>query len=358
MTRVTFYGVRGSCPCSDAGVTRYGGSTSCVAVESDGSAVPLILDLGTGARRLGIDLLERFAPNEGVPAGAPGDGRGERGGPASDPQASVPDGAVSHYARPPLELHAFVTHLHFDHVQGLPFFGPALRPGTQMSIYGPRQAAGSLRGALEAFVRPPYFPVTLGELPAKLEMVELSDGAVELGWATVRAREVPHIGSTLGYRVETGGVSVAYVSDHQGPQTPGGEQRPVPVAVLELCADADLVIHDAQYTYEEFAVKGHWGHSTPAYALQVALEAGARSLALFHHDPTHDDEQLDRLARSVSMLPGADELESVFVAAEATSIELVPSGRPAVRSSASGQLAGPESQAGRQSQAGRGGQRS
>jgi ribonuclease BN (tRNA processing enzyme) len=139
----------------------------------------------------------------------------------------------------------------------------------------------------------------------------------------VIVREVPHVGLTVGYRVETDGVSVAYVSDHQAPAEDGAVIRTVSESVLELCDGVDLLIHDAQYTNEEFAVKAHWGHSTLAYAAHVAREAGARRLALFHHDPTHDDATLDSFGREADLWVDG-RLEEIVMAAEGSSITLDP----------------------------------
>ena len=310
MPKVTFYGVRGSCPCSDGHMARYGGATSCVAVEVDEATPPIVLDLGTGCRRLGDELLARYFPCAPPPAGAPPHAEGHH---AAHPRPP---------ASPSLEVHAFVTHLHFDHVQGLPFFGPALRSDTRVSIYGPRQTGISLGQAFERFVQPPYFPVELGELPAELCFFEVGDGAVELGSTRVVVREIPHLGVTVGYRIEHAGTSIAYLSDHQAPADGSKVRWAVDEAVLELCSGVDLLVHDAQFTDDEFALKGHWGHSTPAYAVHVAREAGARRLVLFHHDPTHDDGDLDLLGAEAGALASAAGLEDLIVAAEGVSIQL------------------------------------
>jgi phosphoribosyl 1,2-cyclic phosphodiesterase len=215
-----------------------------------------------------------------------------------------------------------VTHLHFDHVQGLPFFGPALRRDVRLDIHGPAQDR-PLAEAFASFVQPPYFPVGLGELPAELGFFELADGAVvQAGTAVVKAREVPHLGRTLGYRIEVGGISVAYLGDHQAPCREGCVVPEVSEAAFELCDGVDLLVHDAQYTDAEFAVKAHWGHSTMAYAVEVAKQCGARRLALFHHDPTHGDDVLDRLALEAGKLAGTS--LAVVVAAEGMTISLEP----------------------------------
>lgn len=186
-------------------------------------------------------------------------------------------------------------HLHFDHVLGLPFFEPINQPGARLDVYGPPQPQGSLADAFAALVRPPYFPLQLSELEGEVTFLEVSNDRFSLGAFQVVSRVVPHLGPTLGYRVECEGKVVAYISDHQAPV----EQQGVADAVLELCEGADLLIHDAQYTRSEFMAKHDWGHSFVDYAVLVAAEAGARRLCLFHHDPSHGDEQLDEMLQSV-----------------------------------------------------------
>jgi ribonuclease BN (tRNA processing enzyme) len=228
-----------------------------VTLESPGQP-PIVLDLGTGLRRFG-----ETQPLDGSFRGT-----------------------------------ALVSHLHWDHVQGLPFFMPVLRPGARLDVYGPTQEEGTLDEAVRSFLRPPYFPVSLDELPGEIVFHEL-EGELEIGRARVLAREVPHIGITNGYRIEWDGVSVAYVSDHQSPDVGEGvgEGESIDEAVLELCEGVDLLIHDAQYWPAEWDEKRTWGHCTVDYAVRVAAEAGARRLALFHHDPAHADAEVDAILR-------------------------------------------------------------
>jgi phosphoribosyl 1,2-cyclic phosphodiesterase len=309
MPKVGFHGVRGSCPCSDPAMARYGGSTASVVVEPDDASVPVLLDLGTGCRSLGFSLLDRYFPGASRPSDV-------------QPRDEHDPASTAEHDNAKLHLSAFVTHLHFDHVQGLPFFGPALRSDVRLDVYGPIQD-GTLSEAFSRFVKPPYFPVEVGELPGEVGFFELADGEqVKVGPSIVIAREVPHVGRTLGYRIEVDGVVIAYLSDHQAPSADGRVIMDVSEAVLDLCRDADLLIHDAQYTDDEFLAKWSWGHSTIAYAVEVARKAGARQLALFHHDPTHDDEQLDALAKQASQLAGSD--LSVLMAAEDLVIDVFP----------------------------------
>ncbi len=275
--QVTFHGVRGSTPCSCEGNHRYGGNTACVSLEAPGSD-PVIFDLGTGLRFFGDDQ--------------PADGS--------------------------FRAHALVTHLHWDHVQGLPFCVPVNQVGAQLDVYGPPQDGAGLASAFDEFMRPPYFPVGVADLMGDIHFHTVSDEGFVAGDAKVRARYVPHIGPTLGYRVELAGVTVAYISDHQQPQDGGFDIRP---EVLELADGADLLIHDAQYLPHEFQAKRHWGHCTIDYALHVAKESGAKRLALFHHDPAHTDEMIDAIVLDASDQADALGLDEVVAASEGLTLD-------------------------------------
>lgn len=280
MLNVTFYGVRGStpCPCPDNAI--YGGNTACVALEAPGSP-PLVLDLGTGLRMWGEDIM---ATEQGPFQGA-----------------------------------ALVSHLHWDHVQGLPFFVPVLREGASLDVYGPIQDDGrSLEEAFNQFMAPPYFPVELHQLPGRITFHELGDEAAAIGDAKVMSRSIPHIGRTNGYRIEMNGSSIAYLSDHQQPDDPST----VAPGVLELCDQADIVIHDAQYTPDEYVTKSDWGHCTVRYALEVAHQARAKRIVLFHHDPSHDDDTLDRLAEEAREMADSLAVAEVITAREGLTISL------------------------------------
>ena len=268
--------MRGSCPSSSPATTRYGGNTSSVLVEAAGQR-PLLLDLGTGVAALG------------------------RSWPAAEPFTGT----------------ALVTHLHFDHVLGLPFFQPFNRPGAHLDVYGPAQPETSLGEAFAALVRPPYFPVHLRELQGDIAFFDVADDRLSVGAFEIVSRLVPHLGPTVGYRVECDGRVVAYVSDHQAPADLDG----VSDSVLELCEGADLLIHDGQYTREELLAKPDWGHSSVDYAVAVALAAGVRRLCLFHHDPSHRDEQLDEMLESVR--PAAEVAGlAVLLAAEGLTVSV------------------------------------
>jgi phosphoribosyl 1,2-cyclic phosphodiesterase len=275
---VTFHGVRGSTPCSCDANRRYGGNTACVSIEAPGSD-PIVFDLGTGLRFFG----------ESQPMGDD------------------------------FRAHSLVTHLHWDHVQGLPFCVPLNRPGARLDVHGPAQDGVGLAEAFEEFMRPPYFPVRVGDLIGDIDFHTIDEGDFVAGDAKVRARYVPHIGPTLGYRVELAGMTVAYVSDHQQPLDGSLD---IAESVLELADGVDLLIHDAQYTADEWAVKSHWGHCTIDYALHVAREASAKRLVLFHHDPSHSDEMVDQIAREARDKADVIGIPEVIAAAEGMTLSL------------------------------------
>ncbi len=276
--RVTFHGVRGSTPCQSDDIRRYGGNTSCVSIDAPGQE-PLLLDMGTGLRYYG----KKVATD-----------RLFRGS-------------------------CLLTHLHWDHVQGLPFFTPLLREGSTLDVYGPAQDDGrSLDEVVSCTIRPPLFPVSVDELPGSVNFHDTADAEFSIGAYNVMARLVPHLGPTLGFRVEWQGRSVAYLSDHQQPFDGSFSASP---GALELVEGVDLLIHDAQYTQAEFKVKATWGHCTVDYAVWLASQAGVKQLALFHHDPARRDDDLDDLlccAVKAGALRGVD----VIAASEGLVVEL------------------------------------
>lgn len=214
---------------------------------------------------------------------------------------------------------ALVSHLHWDHIQGLPFFTPILDPGARLDIYGPRPDGGrSLEDAFDVFMRPPYFPIRCKELPGQVTFQDLGDEDIAVGDAKVRSRAIPHVGMTNGYRIDVDGRSVAYLSDHQQP----GDPTVVAPAALDLCEGVDLLIHDAQYTPTEFAARSSWGHCTVDYAVEVAAQAGVQTLALFHHDPSHTDETVDRLLEGAIAAAAGRDIGEVIAAAEGLTVSL------------------------------------
>ena len=257
---------------------RYGGNTSCVSVQVPGHE-PLLFDLGTGLRYYGHEL---------------GHDRPFRGT-------------------------CLLSHLHWDHIQGLPFFTPLLQDGAVLDVYAPNQVGGAT--AAEVFadtIRPPLFPIPLVDLPADIRFHEVLDAEFRLGEVEVMSRVIPHAGTTLGYRVTWNGRSVASLSDHQ---MPVDGSFAASRGAMDLCRGADLVIHDAQYTPTEFAERRTWGHCTLEYAVWLGAEAGAGSVALFHHDPTHHDDMLDLLTTSAVECGTVRGVE-VFAAREGMSVAI------------------------------------
>ena len=245
---------------------------------------PLILDMGTGLRALGHHL------NAAV----------------------VPSGK-------PMRGNCLLTHLHYDHILGTPFFPPMRDPGAMLDIYGPAQSDTSLEMTMAGIVKPPFFPVHLADFRGELCYHDLNgNDDFPLGGITVKVRTVPHIGNTLGFRIEADGAVLVYLPDHQAPV----DRATVDPEVLELCEGADLLIHDAQYTEDEFVEFFDWGHSTPAYAVHVAAEAGVRRLDMFHHDPGHSDRQIDAMLRAARQLAQATGTVEVNAAREGASVEL------------------------------------
>jgi ribonuclease BN (tRNA processing enzyme) len=292
--QVTFYGVRGSTPCCGDEIARYGGNTSCVAVRVPGEP-PLLLDMGTGIRYFG----RSFA------------------------KAQVFRG------------NCLLSHLHWDHTQGLPFFTPMLTEGSELDVYGPSQTDGrSVAQVMTGLIRPPMFPIDLDQFPGTIRFHDTLEGTFDLGEIRVTAREIPHVGRTFGYRIEWQGLSVAYLPDHQQPYDGGFR---VSEAALELVRGVDLLIHDSQYTAAEFAAKSTWGHCTAEYAMWLSGHAGVKRLALFHHDPARTDDALDEFAacaRALASQLGYD----VVTASEGLTIDVaapVPPRRVRARSGGS-----------------------
>ncbi len=190
----------------------------------------------------------------------------------------------------PFQGLALVTHLHWDHVQGLPFFRSIHAAGAHLEIVGPTHDERPLADCFTEFMRPPYFPIKICDLAGSVTFRDLHKGCFVHGAATVTVQPVPHVGATNGYRVDAHGASVAYISDHQQPLH---DERFVDPHVIELARDVDVLIHDAQYTPDEFAERTTWGHCTIEYALEVAVQARVKALVLFHHDPLHDDAWMD-----------------------------------------------------------------
>jgi phosphoribosyl 1,2-cyclic phosphodiesterase len=274
---VTFWGVRGSIPSPGPATVRYGGNTSCVAVRLGNSEL-VVLDCGTGARNLGLQLL----------GGAFGQGQG---------RATF-----------------LLSHAHWDHIQGFPFFGPFYVAGNAFTIYGGDRGEVLLDAILEGQMAAQYFPVqTIKNMGAQIEMRAVVPAQPwQVAGATVRAHANPH-GPTpaLAYRIEDGGRVLAYASDAgYGQDGPSG-------GAIALCQGADLLIHDSTFTPEDRALRIARGLSSLEDAVECAVRAGVKRLALFHYDQDYSDHQVDQLvARGRRMLDdrGAGGIEIVGAA--------------------------------------------
>ena len=281
--RVRFWGTRGSIPTPGKKTAIYGGNTSCVSVETEDGTL-IVLDCGTGIRELGMDLLKS--------------GKG------------------------PYRIHLLIGHTHWDHIQGFPFFTPAFLPGTELNIYAPSGFQRSLEDSLSGQMQYSYFPVKLTDLASRIHFTELEEGFFRIGDVLVETQYLNHTAPTIAYRLTSGKASVAYVTDHEPfwNSAESGFRHPGDQGHVEFLRGADLVVHDSQYTCEEYRTKTGWGHSTIEYATDVAIAAGVGRLALFHHDPTHDDatiraieveaqERVRKLVASVEVFAAAEGLE-------------------------------------------------
>lgn len=278
--KLRFWGTRGSIATPGPSTNRFGGNTSCVEVVTN-AGQRFIFDCGTGLRLLGMDMM-----------------------------ANAPK---------PIRATILISHTHWDHIQGFPFFAPVFVPGGSITVCGPSGTYNSLPETLSGQMEYTYFPVKLGDLGAQIEYKELPEGENELSGVRVVTQLLNHPATTLGYRIEADGVSLMYVCDHEPfweglwrSDAPQGELNSILHAGdrrhAEFLRNADVVIHDAQYTPEEYPSKKNWGHSTYKYATQIAAAANVKRLFLTHHDPVHDDALLSKMedeARAVAQAAGS-----------------------------------------------------
>ena len=282
--RVRFWGVRGSFPVPGVQTNRYGGNTSCVEVRTK-AGPHLILDAGTGLRRLGKELM-----TEGF-----GEGKGK--------------------------VHLLISHTHWDHIQGLPFFSPLYQPGNQLWVYARQRDDTHLRAVFASQTENPYFPVPMNAVQASVSFRELADHArFEIGTGVkVSCTRLNHPWVAIAYRVEADGATLVYCTDTApftdillenefiaqpprlgDPLVPehATKLKAMRDDLVELCRGADLLIYDTQFTAEEYKSRPHWGHSTPHDAIEIALAAKAKALMLYHHAPERTDDELDQILAS------------------------------------------------------------
>jgi phosphoribosyl 1,2-cyclic phosphodiesterase len=271
--KVTFWGTRGSIATPGAETTRFGGDTSCVSVEGDDPGHLLVLDAGSGIRRLGL---------------------------STGPQVT--------------KIDLLLSHLHLDHIVGLGFFAPLFRAGVTITIWGPRSST-PLLDRLGRYLSPPLFPVRLRDVQSSYELRDVPVGPFDAGPFTITAEPVIHPDPAVGYRIEERGRTAAYVPDHEPALGPSFPSDPAWTSGAGIAARVDLLIHDAQYTGGEYVDRIGWGHSSVDHAVAFAELVGARRLALFHHDPGRADAQVEAMltraqaaARSVDVLAAREGL--------------------------------------------------
>ena len=284
--KVKVWGARGSVPAPGPEMNRYGGNTSCVELElHDGTS--LILDAGTGIRSLGVGIAAKL------------------------PTVNI-----------------LLTHLHLDHIQGLMFFAPCFRSESSITIWGPSSPEATLEERIARYISAPLSPVEVRELPCDVSFLDAPATEWEIGSARIRAESVTHRGPTLGYRItDSDGTTLTYISDHEpGLGSPLEDVGAEWISGYDLARGSDLLIHDCQYTDEEYPDHIGWGHSRMSDALTFARRVEAGKVMLFHHDPLHSDEFLDGFRRDAHARwealggePGAVEMAEERLELEITS---------------------------------------
>ncbi|MEI7553990.1 redoxin domain-containing protein [Candidatus Chlorohelix sp.] len=295
--QVRFWGTRGSIPVSGIDYQRYGGNTSCISVTSDTGHL-YIFDCGSGARELGNYLI-------------------------SDDWLEVTGSSQ-------LAGYIFLSHTHWDHIQGFPFFSPVFKPGNRFNMLGWSSCSQTLRSILARQMEQIYFPVSLHSLPSELNFFSMQNGAYFLDGAKVTGTLLKHPIPSAAYRLELNSRSIVFATDHE----PLSFSQPNPnellgndvidVNLLELAHNADILVHDAQYTSAQLEHKVGWGHSSPEVAVDTAARAGVKTLVLYHHDPSSDDDTIDlllELANHRRQMIGFNELK-IVAARDGMTLEL------------------------------------
>jgi phosphoribosyl 1,2-cyclic phosphodiesterase len=263
--RARIWGCRGSLASPGPETVRYGGNTSCVELRLDDDTL-IILDAGTGIRPLGLKVRDEL----------------------------------------PRTIHLFLTHLHLDHLEGLGFFAPLWVPDVDLHIWGPPSPLRSLERRIARYLSPPLFPIHLQDIPSSPQFHDVPDEDWKVNGALIRARPVSHRGPTVGFRISENGQTLSYIPDHE--PALGVDLRSVEpewVSGHAVAHDADVLLHDSQYTEEEYHQRIGWGHSSVEHVVTFAQISDVRRLIMFHHDPLHTDADLDAiLVRALELWPG------------------------------------------------------
>ena len=279
--RVRIWGCRGSIAAPGPNTIRYGGNTSCIELRGDHGEV-IVLDAGTGARPLGDELMRKRVSR----------------------------------------VDLLLTHLHVDHLEGLGLFGPIWSPDAELHIWGPPSPVASLQERIATYFSPPLFPVHLSEVPARVSFHDAPRRPWAIGSITITAHPILHPGATVGYRLESGDRALAYVTDHE--PALGTDLDAVDTSWISgyaLAHDADVLIHDCQYTEDEYASHVGWGHPSVAHVAAFARRARVDRLVMFHHHPDHHDDELDAM-RMAMLADWPVDPSRCIVAAEGAELEV------------------------------------
>lgn len=274
-TKIKFWGVRGSIPTPGPRTLRYGGNTACLEIQFPNKP-RFILDAGSGIRELGKELLK---------------------------------------IQDPITAYVFISHFHWDHIQGLPFFKPVYKPGNKFIIYGCDEPDFRLHDIISFQMKPTYFPLAVEDMKAQIEFRPILEQTFTVEGVKVKTKLLNHPGYALGYRFEYGGKSIIYISDNE-PFYQLFHNQPLRYSqadnidlifekffedkdkeMLEFIRNADVLIHDTQFLPEEYSQRVTWGHSPYNYTVDLAIGANAKRLVLFHHDPDHDDDTIEEILK-------------------------------------------------------------
>jgi phosphoribosyl 1,2-cyclic phosphodiesterase len=288
MAIIKFWGVRGSIPTPGPTSVRYGGNTSCIELSHEGKL--FILDAGSGLRALGNELMKR---------------------------------------KQPIHAAILISHMHWDHIQGIPFFTPAFIPGNKFIFYGAEESDIKLESIIAGQMDPTYFPIEMKDMASKLEFHRLVEGRRQIDDLLIETIYVNHPGNALGYKIHAGEKTLTYISDNEPFIDYSSENKNKYIGedgnrkLIDFIKGSHILIHDSQYTPEEYITHTTWGHSPFDYAVRLGLEAAVETLVLFHHDPLHSDDHIDEiLERAKQLAAKANSGMKVIAAAEGMSVEV------------------------------------